>query len=89
MIPGLASLNTSRMALQGAAEPDEFERTFRELQAWADTTEDKHALLHAKFQARQGRHAFAIKYGDLPMPICFICRADHADLHELAPYVTT
>ena len=49
------------MALQGAAEPDEFERTFRELQAWAATAEDKYALLHAKFQARQGRYASAIK----------------------------
>ena len=61
LLLGSASLNTSRMTLQGAAEPDEFERTFRELQAWVDTAEDKYALLHAKFYARQGRYAFAIK----------------------------
>ena len=47
--------------LQVAVEPDDFECTFRELQAWADTAEAKYALLHAKFQKRQGRYASAIK----------------------------
>ena len=47
--------------MQGDAELDAFQGAFRELQAWADTAEDKHALLHAKFQARQGRYASAIK----------------------------
>lgn len=38
-----------------------FEAAFWELQAWADTTEEKYALLHAKFLSRQGRHASAVK----------------------------
>ena len=54
-------------AMQGAGEAGEFEQAFRELQAWTDTTEDKPALLHARFQYRQGRYASAIKCVLLPI----------------------
>ncbi len=40
---------------------DEFEAAFLELQAWADTSEEKYALLHAKRLARKGRFAGALK----------------------------
>ena len=56
--------------MQGAGEAGEFEQAFRELQAWTDTTEDKHALLHARFQYRQGRYASAIKCVPLPIILC-------------------
>ncbi len=47
--------------VQAPTEDDAFVEAFKELQAWADTTEEKHALLHAKYLSRQGRHASALK----------------------------
>jgi hypothetical protein len=46
---------------QAAAGSDQFEAAFRDLQAWADTSEEKYALLHAKRLARKGRFAGALK----------------------------
>lgn len=44
------------------APADAFEEAFLELQVWADITEEKYALLHAKRLARKGRLAAALKY---------------------------
>ncbi len=46
---------------KAAVAADEFETAFQELQAWADTTDEKYALLHAKRLARKGRFAGALK----------------------------
>ncbi|CAK0779170.1 hypothetical protein CVIRNUC_004710 [Coccomyxa viridis] len=58
--PGDAEAETSQDS-QAPTEDDAFVEAFKELQAWADTTEEKHALLHAKYLSRQGRHASALK----------------------------
>ena len=49
--------------LQDAPEEavDAFEQALRDLQAWADTKEDKYALLHARHLARSGYYASALK----------------------------
>ncbi len=57
-------------AMQAAGKAGEFEKAFRELQAWVDATEDKHALLHARFQSRRGLYASAVKCVLLPTNFC-------------------